>query len=87
MKNSPTANANAFAVTIGIFYVACRILVFLFPGLLFSIAQTWFHGIALTEGAPTSLTLSAFVLGLISSVVAAWFSAYLFLYIRNLMKS
>ena len=40
MKHSVSATANAAAVTIGIFYVVCRLLVGLFPALMFAAAQS-----------------------------------------------
>ena len=50
MKNNPTATANALAVTGGIFYIACRILVGVFPDLMYTIAQSWVHGIGMASG-------------------------------------
>lgn len=87
MKFNPTALANTFAITTGIFFVLCRVLVGLFPGMMFTIAQSWFHGIALTKFDSSGLTMSAFLTGLISSMVLAWVTGYLFTKVYNLMKS
>lgn len=87
MKHNPIATANALAATIAIFYVACRMLVFLFPGFMFSIAQSWFHDVKLTRLDSTSLSLSDFLLGFVSSVALAWITGYLYIFIRKLMKS
>ena len=87
MKHNPVTSANALALTMGIFYVACRILVGLFPGLMFSIAQSWFHDIKLTQLDSASLTMPVFFLGLLSSVFFAWVVGYTYGYICKLMKS
>jgi hypothetical protein len=78
MKHNPTATANALAATTGIFFIVCRILVSLFPDLMFSIAQSWLHGIELTKLGTWNLTLSTFLVGLISSIVTAWILGYVF---------
>ena len=49
MKHNSIVIANTLAITVGIFYVSCRILVSLFPELMFSVAQSWFHGIELAK--------------------------------------
>ncbi|KKR10829.1 MAG: hypothetical protein UT39_C0014G0018 [Candidatus Woesebacteria bacterium GW2011_GWA1_39_21] len=82
MKNNPTATANALAVTGGIFYIACRILVGVFPDLMYTIAQSWFHGIGMASGS-WNLSLESFFIGLISFVVFAWVTGYLFASIYN----
>jgi predicted cation transporter len=87
MKENPISTANSLALTIGIFYIVCRALVSLFPGLMFSIAQSWFHDIQLTKLDSANLSTSAFLLGLASSVISAWIFGYVYAYIRKLMKS
>ena len=49
MKHDPTSTANALAVTGAILYVFCRIAVSLFPNLSISIAQSWFHGLEISQ--------------------------------------
>lgn len=85
MKGGPTTVANAVAVTTTIVFVACRILVGLFPELSFAVAQSWFHGIALSQLETWNLTVSSFVLGLVSSAITAWVIGYLFAYIYILL--
>lgn len=87
MKFNPTATGNAFAFTTGVFFVACRVLVGAFPDLMFAIAQSWFHGVALTKFDSGSLSVSAFVIGLVSSMVLTWITGYIFAKVYNLMKS
>ncbi len=69
------ATANAAATTVGIIYVVCRLLVGLFPDLMMSIAQSWFHGLTLGSW---NLESGSFIIGLISAVVSAWIVGYLF---------
>lgn len=78
MKHDPLACANAAAATTAIVFVVCRVLVGLFPDAFFAIAQSWFHGIALTKLDSWNLTASSFVLGVVSAAVTAWLIGYLF---------
>lgn len=75
---------NALGITAAVVFVACRILVSLFPDSLFAIAQSWFHGIELSKAGTWNLTASAFFLGLISSFVIAWIVGYIFVKIYRL---
>lgn len=77
MKTDKMVLANAFALTIGIIYVVCRLLVILFPGLFMQITRSWFHLIDLTRISGVDLGVGLFVIGLISSVVSAWLFGYL----------
>ncbi len=83
MKKDVSATANAFAVTTAIVYVVCRILIGLFPDASFAVAQSWFHGIALSKLGSWNLTTGAFFLGLISSTIIAWLVGYLFAKLYN----
>ncbi|MBI5614541.1 hypothetical protein HY947_06460 [Candidatus Gottesmanbacteria bacterium] len=87
MKNNPVATANSLALTVGIIYIVCRLLVGLFPGLMYAIAQSWFHDIKLTQLDGGSLSISTFFLGLVSSMISAWIAGYMYSYIRKFMKS
>lgn len=69
---------NTLAVTTAIIYVLCRILVGLFPDASFAVAQSWFHGIELSKLGAWNLTLSAFILGIISSTITAWVVGFIF---------
>lgn len=75
MKHNPMATANAAALTIGIFYIVCRILVGILPDLMQTIAQSWFHGLTLGSW---SLNSGNFVLGILSASVTAWIVGYTF---------
>lgn len=86
MKLSLYALPNALAVTTGIIYVACRVLVGLFPEVSFAVAQSWFHGIGLSKLDTGNLTLTSFVFGLVSSMVLAWVVGFVFVKIYKLFK-
>lgn len=75
---------NALAVTTAIIYVLCRVLVGLFHNVSFAIAQSWFHGIELGKAGAWNLTMSSFVLGIISSTITAWIVGYLFIKVYRL---
>lgn len=83
MKHNVSATANAAAVTMAIFYVICRVLVGLFPGLMFAAAQALLHGMALTQVGTWNLSLGNFLLGLITSMASAWFAGYVFATVYN----
>lgn len=70
---------NALAVTTAIVFVVCRLLVGLFPDISFSVAESWFHGIELGKAGAWNLTISSFILGLISSTITAWIVGYIFI--------
>lgn len=83
MKHDPKATANGAAVTVAIIYIFCRVGVSLFPDLSMSIAQSWFHGIQLTQISELRLTSGSFVLGLVTSMIFAWLVGYLFANLYN----
>lgn len=78
MKHNPVATANAAAVTVAVVYIVCRFGVALFPDLAMTIAQSWFHGIQLTQISELNLSLGSFVLGLATSTIGTWLVGYLF---------
>ncbi len=83
MKHNPVTTANAVGVTTAIVFVACRILVGLFPDISFTIAQSWFHGLQLTKLETWNLSFSDFLLGLISSTITAWVVGFIFAKVYN----
>lgn len=70
------AAANAVAVVTGASYVICRVLVWVAPGWLFAIAQSWFHTFAISAESAGVSTSGSFLLGLISSMVVVWLFTY-----------
>ena len=83
MKHNPSVTANAAAVNVAIVYIVCRIGIALFPDLGMTIAQSWFHGIQLTQISELNLSLGSFVLGLTTSTIGAWLIGYLFAKLYN----
>lgn len=77
MKTNKMVLANAFALAVGVAYVVCRFLVSLFPQLSAEISKAWFHIADLSTVSGIGFDLNLFVLGLVSSVVTAWFFGYL----------
>ena len=77
MKFHKTILANAFALTIGVTYLICRLLTMLVPGMFMQITKSWFHLIDLTRISGSDLGPGLFILGLLSSVISAWLFGYL----------
>ena len=75
--------ANALAAVMGVVYIVCRLLVGIAPDLFRSIAQTWFHGYDLSAIPPAPMTFGGFVVGLITSVGAAWIFGYALAWVYN----
>ena len=78
MKHEPNATANVAAVTVAVVYIVCRVAIVLFPDLVMTIAQAWFHGLELSKVSGWNLSLGSFILGLVTSSGGAWLVGYLF---------
>ncbi len=84
MKLNEQALANAFGLATGIVYVFCRLFIALFPDLSLAISQSWFHALNLSGIWDTSITTAGtFILGLVSTVVLAWASGWVFAWLYN----
>lgn len=69
--------ANSIAVVTAAVFVICRLLAALTPNFIFAIGKSWFHTINFDSArVDSSLSVGAFVLGLVSSAVVAWVVAY-----------
>jgi hypothetical protein len=75
MTNSFVA-ANAMAVVTGVGYVVCRVLSWVVPGWLFTIAQSWFHTFNVAPGVVEEFSSSTLLIGLITSMAVAWIWTY-----------
>lgn len=84
MKHYPVSTANAAGATTAVIYIACRLLVGLFPDWMFAMGQSWFHGIELQKLGTWNLTTSNFITGLVSASVFAWLTGYLFAWFYNM---
>lgn len=84
MKHDPMTTANALATTTAAIYIACRVLIGLFPDLSFAVAQSWFHGIEIQKLGSWSLDMGSFVLGLVSITVTGWLLGWCFAHCYNM---
>lgn len=75
MRQEKIVLANAFAVTVAVVWSVCSLLVAVFPTFALTVTIWLMHGMALS---PWNLTWGNFLLGGLTSIVAAWLSAYLF---------
>ncbi|MBI2196371.1 hypothetical protein HYU45_02040 [Candidatus Daviesbacteria bacterium] len=71
------AFANAAAAVMAVWVVACALLAYIAPGLLFTVAQSWTHTMNL-EAVRSTFTpnLGLLLLGLISAVGLTWLTTY-----------
>ncbi|OGD73632.1 hypothetical protein A3K29_05950 [Candidatus Collierbacteria bacterium RIFOXYB2_FULL_46_14] len=83
MKHDPIVTGHAAGATTAIVYTVCRLLVGLFPDWMYSMGQSWFHGIALQKLENTNLTLGSFFSGFISVTISAWLVGFLFASMYN----
>lgn len=83
MKQYPLATANALAATTVVIYVVCTAAVVFLPDLSITIAQSWFHGIDLSKSPSVNITVSSFVLGIITVTIGAWLIGFVFAKIYN----
>lgn len=84
MKHGLIATANAAAVTVGVVYIVCAVLIAFVPELSMAVAQSWFHGIDISKIGSWNITVGSLLLGLITAAGAAWAVGFLFAYIYNL---
>lgn len=82
MKHNVMATANATAITVGFIYVACALLVAVFPEFFRVVAESWFHGWD-TELFWTGTPRGNFVLGLVSAMIGSWVVGYVFAWSYN----
>lgn len=71
------AFANAVAAIMAVWVVACALLSYLVPNLLFTVAQLWMHTINLNVVKTTfTPNLGSIVLSLVSATGLAWITTY-----------
>ena len=85
LSHDPIVIANAAAATVAVVFVVCRLAFLLAPELSLAISKTWFHGIDISKIAATSAAADpgSFILGLVTSIAAAWAVGYLFANLYN----
>lgn len=71
------AFANAASVVMAVFYIACVVLSYISPDLLFSLAQSWIHTLNL-EAARTTFTpnLGSMLIGFVTAVGLTWITTF-----------
>lgn len=76
--------ANATAVVMGVFYLACTVLSYLIPDVLFNLAKSWMHTISL-ESVKVSYvpSLDTLFLGFITAVGLTWITTYATIWLYN----
>lgn len=82
MKLNEQAFANASAIVTAVVYIACSLLVALFPGVFKIVSQSWFHGIDLGliwTGSPRG----NFLIGFITAVIGTWLAGWIFAWVYN----
>lgn len=85
MKLNPLALANAAGAITAVVYLVCALAFFLFPESALSLAQTWIHGLNLSQiQNVSSRTPLDFGVGLLSSSLGSWLLGYLFAKAYNL---
>lgn len=77
------AFANAFATVIAVVYVICAGWVAISRSSFMGLAGTWIHGIDMKALPFASPTVGVFIVGLVTSVIAAWAAGYLFAWLYN----
>ncbi len=78
MKHLPMATANAAAVTVAIIYIVCAGAFIVAPEFAMSIGKSWFHGIDLSAFSAPEITVSSFLLGIVTATAGAWLVGYVF---------
>lgn len=78
------AFANAASAVMAIWVVACAVLSYVAPDLLFSIAQSWMHTINLeTVRTSVALSIGSVLLGLVSTIGLTWVTTYGIIWFYN----
>ena len=68
--------ANALAVTSGILWIVCSILIWLVPEFSLSATRWWFMGLDIGALGHFNLDANIFLLGGLSTVVSTWIVGY-----------
>lgn len=78
------AFANAAATIMAVWVVACALLVYVAPGLLFTVAQSWTHAMNLEVLRSTFVpNAGSLLLGFISAVGLTWVTTYSTIWLYN----
>jgi len=83
MKFKTINMANTFGIVTATLYLVCAFFVAFMPGLTKTVAQSWFHGIDITQLWTGEVFPGNFLLGLFSATAYAWVFGYLFAAVYN----
>lgn len=76
MKHQPLTTANAAALTTAVVYLVCAAFFIVAPDFSMGVAQSWFHGIDISQLGAPDFTAGRSVWGLITASVFAWGVGY-----------
>lgn len=76
MKDNTIKLANAFALAMVILWTLCSVFVWLLPDFSLQITSWWMHGMDLSAMGSWHLTVSNFLLGGVTAVIASWVSGW-----------
>ena len=78
------AFANAASTVMAVWVVACALLAYVAPGLLFSVAQSWTHTMNLEPLRSTlAPNLGSMVFGFVTAVGLTWVTTYVTITLYN----
>lgn len=71
------AFANSASAVMAVFYIACVVLSYIAPDVLFSLSQSWIHTLNF-EAARTTFSpdLGSLIYGLVTAVGLTWITTY-----------
>ncbi|MBI3103448.1 hypothetical protein HYZ05_00750 [Candidatus Daviesbacteria bacterium] len=79
-----TAFANAASAVMVVFYIACALLSYVAPDLLFGLARSWMHTVNLEAVKATFVPdLGLLLYGFITAVALTWVTAYAVVWLYN----
>ncbi len=78
--------ANTLALTAGILWVLCSIVILVLPDFSLSVTEWWMHGMDISVMGSWNLDLMNFVLGGIALIVSAWVSGWVFAWSWDFVK-
>lgn len=78
MEFSRKMLANTFALSTAILWVACSIIVWLFPKFSLLITKWWVHGMEIDRFGGYQISLTNVLLGGVTLVISAWATGYVF---------
>lgn len=71
------AFANAASAVMAVFYIACVVLSYVYPDLLFVLAQSWIHTLNLEVARTTfAPNLGSMLFGFVTTVALTWVATY-----------